>query len=134
MIYIIDDDQNVRDGFLMLLKSAGYECSCFESAEEFLKNYKAGVKDLLILDMHLIGMTGCTLLEKLEEKGMHLPVIVITAFDAPKYRECCKEYGVLAYLRKPVDGEALLDIIKYKLDIQISTHLNISSQSKRSNV
>ncbi len=66
MVYIIDDDQNVRDGFMMLLKSAGYECSCFESAEEFLKNYKPGARDLLILDMHLIGMNGCTFLEKLE--------------------------------------------------------------------
>jgi len=122
MIYIIDDDPNVRDGFTMLLNSAGYECTSFESAEEFLKNYKAGLKDLIILDMNLIGINGCTLLEKLEEMGLHLPVIVITAFDEPKYRECCREYGVLAFLRKPVDGEALLDIIKYNLEIQLSTN------------
>jgi len=122
IIYIIDDDPNVRDGFTMLLNSAGYECTSFESAEEFLKNYKAGLKDLIILDMNLIGINGCTLLEKLEEMGLHLPVIVITAFDEPKYRECCREYGVLAFLRKPVDGEALLDIIKYNLEIQLSTN------------
>jgi len=122
MIYLVDDDVNVRDGFTMLFKSAGYECSCFESAEMFLKQYKARAKDLLILDMHLIGINGCTLLEKLEEMGLHLPVIVITAFDAPKYRDCCREYGVLAYLCKPVDGEALLDIIKYNLEIQLSTN------------
>ncbi|NWG28779.1 MAG: response regulator [Ignavibacteriaceae bacterium] len=134
MIYVVDDDVNVRDGFTMLLNSAGYECTCFESAEKFLMNYKKDARDLLILDMHLIGMSGCTLLEKLKEKGLHLPVIVITAFDEPKYRECCREYGVLAYLRKPVDGEALLDIIKYNLENQISNNFNISSQTKRSNV
>ena len=134
MIYIIDDDQNVRDGFMMLLKSASYECRCFESAEEFFKNYKSGAGDLLILDMHLIGMNGCMLLEKMEKKGLHLPAIVITAFDEPKYRERCKEYGVIAYLRKPVDGEALLDLIRYKIDISRPTNNNISSQSKRSNV
>jgi FixJ family two-component response regulator len=122
MVYIIDDDQHVRDGFTVLLKSAGYECSAFDSAEKFLKGYKAGLNDLIILDMHLIGINGCTLLEKLEEKGLHLPVIVITAFDEPKCRECCREYGVLAFLRKPVDGEALLDIIKYKLESQLSTN------------
>ena len=126
MVYIVDDDQNVRDGFTILLRSSGYECRCFASAEEFLKNYKKQARDLLILDMHLIGINGCTLLEKLEEKGLHLPVIVITAFDEPKYRNCCREYGVLAFLRKPVDGEALLDIIKYNLEIQLSTN-NISS-------
>jgi FixJ family two-component response regulator len=122
MIYIIDDDQHVRDGFTVLLKSAGYECSAYDSAEMFLKYYKTGTNDLIILDMHLIGINGCALLEKLEEKGLHLPIIVITAFDEPKYRECCREYGVLAFLRKPVDGEALLDIIKYNLESQLSTN------------
>jgi FixJ family two-component response regulator len=122
MIYIVDDDPNVRDGFMMLLKSAGYKCNCFESAEEFLKGYKAGLKDLIILDMHLIGMNGCKLLEKMDKKGLHLPVIVITAFDEPKYRDSSREYGVLAFLRKPVDGEALLDIIKYNLENQLSTN------------
>lgn len=134
MVYIVDDDQNVRDGFMMLLKSAGYKCNCFDSAEEFLKNYEAGVADLLILDMNLIGMNGCTLLEKLDKKGLHLPVIVVTGFDQPKYRDCCREYGVVAYLRKPVDGEALIDLIKFKLGAQILTNNNISSQTKRSNV
>jgi len=126
MLYIIDDDKHVRDGFMMLLKSAGYECSFFESAEEFLKNYKSGANDFLILDMHLIGMNGCTLLEKMDKKGLHLPVLAITAYDEPKYRDSCRDYGVLAYLRKPVDGEALLDIIKYNLESQLSTN-NISS-------
>jgi FixJ family two-component response regulator len=132
MVYIIDDNQHVRDGFTVLLKSAGYECSPFDSAEKFLKGYKTGMNDLIILDMHLIGINGCTLLEQLDEKGVHLPVIVITAFDNQKYRESCRKYEVLAYLRKPVDGEALLDLIRYKLDIQIPTNLNISTQSKRS--
>jgi two-component system response regulator FixJ len=134
MIYIIDDDQNVRDGFAILLKSAGYECSSFESAEEFLKNYKTGASDLLILDIHLSGMNGNSLLEYLVKKGLHLPVIIITAYDEQSSREAAKKYGVLAYLRKPVDGEALIDLVKYNLDIQKSNYLNISSQTKRSNV
>lgn len=134
MVYIIDDDQNVRDGFSILLKSSGFKCSSFESAEEFLKNYEPGVKDLLILDMHLIGINGCTLLEKLDRRGLHLPVIVVTGFDEPKYRECSRDYRAIAYLRKPVDGEALIDLIKFKLEAQILTNNNISSQTKRSNV
>jgi two-component system, LuxR family, response regulator FixJ len=134
MVFIIDDDQNVRDGFAMLLKSAGYECSSFESAEEFLKNYKAGANDLLILDIHLSGMNGNSLLEYLVKKGLHLLVIIITAYDEKSSRQAAKNYGALAYLRKPVDSEALIDLVKYHLDIQIPNHNNISSQSKRSNV
>ena len=126
MVYIVDDDQNVRDGFTMLLKSSGYECKCFESAEEFLQSYKIGAGDLLILDMHLNVMNGCTLLEKLNKKGLHLPVIVISAFDEPKYRECCREYGVLAFLRKPVDSSALIDLIRYNLESQLSNNNHLS--------
>lgn len=119
MIYIIDDDRNVRDGFNLLLRSIDYDSTCFECAEDFLKNYKAGTNDLIILDMNLLGMDGCTLLEKMAMEGLHLNVIVVTGFDQPKYRECCKNYGVIAYLRKPVDGEALIDLIKYSIDLKV---------------
>jgi CheY-like chemotaxis protein len=47
-----------------------------------------------------------------------MPVIVVTAFDEPHTREICTSYGVKAYLRKPVDGEALIDLIKYNLPVK----------------
>ena len=126
MVYIVDDDRNVRDGFTILLKSTGYECASYESAEAFLKNYKAGARDLLILDIHLPGMDGNSLLEYLVKKGLHLPVIIVTAYDEQTSRKAAKNYGALAYMRKPVDSEALIDLIKYNLEIQLSTN-NISS-------
>lgn len=132
MIYIIDDDQNVRDGFMILLKSTGFKCSGFESAEEFIKNYQAGANDLLILDIHLNGMNGNTLLEYLVKKGLILPVIIITAYDEQSSREAAKNYGAIAYLRKPVDSAALIDLVKYNIDFQIPSNLKISSQTKRS--
>jgi len=118
MIYIVEDDQSISNGFIMLLKSAGYECSSFVNAEMFLELYNQGLNDLLILDMQLPGMNGCQLLKTLTKRGIHLPVIVITSFDEPKFRQCSRDHGAIAYLRKPVDGEALLDIIQYKLIIQ----------------
>jgi FixJ family two-component response regulator len=120
MIHIIDDDQNVRDAFMMLLKSAKFECSCFESAEEFLKQYKAEASDLLLLDIHLPGMNGLTLLEKLDNRKLHPPVIIVTAYDDQTTRTAAKNYGALAYFRKPVDSEALIDVIKYNLENQSS--------------
>lgn len=113
MIHIIDDDQNVRDGFTLLIKSSGYKCNCFESAEQFLENNQFDLNDLLILDIHLTGMNGCTLLNFLIEKGFNIPVIIITAFDERSTRTAAKNYGALAYLRKPVDSEALIDLIKF---------------------
>jgi FixJ family two-component response regulator len=115
MIYIIDDDKSVRDGFLMLLNSAGFKCCSYKSAEEFLDLDEFGDNDLLLLDMHLTGMNGCDLLDKLTTKKTHLPVIVITAYDEQVSRNCAKKYGALAYLRKPIDSEALIDLIKFKI-------------------
>ena len=70
----------------------------------------------------------------MDKRKLHLPVIIVTAYDDQISRNAAKNYGVLAYLRKPVDSEALIDIIKYNLDIQIPTNKIISSQTKRSNV
>ena len=118
MIYIVEDDQSISNGFMMLLKSAGYECKSFITAEKFLASYHPTLNDLLILDIQLTGMNGCQLLETLAERKLHLPVIVITSIDDPRYRQCSRDYGAIAYLRKPVDGAALLDIIQYRLVIQ----------------
>ena len=119
MINIVDDDQNIRDGYQMLLKSAGYDCNCYESAEKFLKNFNKDRTDLLLLDIHLNGMDGFSLLESLAKRSIHLSVIIITAYDKIENRKLAKKYGALAYLRKPIDSEALLDIIKYNLDSKI---------------
>ena len=113
MIHIIDDDQSVRDGFTMLLKSAGFECDSFEGVEEFLDQCKLNVNDLLILDIHLTGMNGCVLLEHMTKRGLHNPVIIVTAYDELATRKAAKNHGALAYLRKPVDSEALVDLVKF---------------------
>jgi FixJ family two-component response regulator len=115
MIYIIDDDKYVRRGFEVLFKSAGFECTSFGSAEAFLEVVHLSQIDIILLDMHMPGMNGCELLEQLERNKVFLPVIVVTAYDEPASRECAKKYGALAYLRKPVDSEALIDLIKYSM-------------------
>jgi FixJ family two-component response regulator len=117
MVSIIDDDIDVRLGFELLLRSAGYNFASFDSAEAFLEHYQPGVSDLLLLDMHLPGMNGCKLLKYLKKTGIFVPVIVITAHDEPCSRECARDYGALAFLRKPVDGDALLDLIQYTMNI-----------------
>ena len=117
MVYLIDDDKSIRRAFELFLKSAGLPFVSFGTATEFLSatEFKSGQMDTLVLDLNLPGMSGSDLLEKLRTDGIHIPVIVVTAFDNLQGREICRKYGVKAYLRKPVDGEALIDLIKYNL-------------------
>lgn len=128
MIYIIDDDQYVRDGFSLLLKSAGYESKSFESVEEFLQVFNPDENDLLILDINMPGMSGCDLLEILKKKGIHIPVIIVTAYADEKSKQFSRNYGVLAYLRKPIDSAALIDMITYSIQRNSTNQKNISHQ------
>ncbi len=115
MIYIIEDDKSVTSAFELFLESADMEFKSFDSAEEFLSLVQPVVKDMLILDLNLPGMNGCDLLKNFERASLKIPVIVVTAHDDPSSHESCRQYGVKAYLRKPVDGEALIEIIQSQL-------------------
>jgi FixJ family two-component response regulator len=112
VIYIIDDDKYVLRGFQILLQSADLESKIFGGVEEFLERWEHDKNDILILDIHMAGLNGCDLLHYLEEIQLHLNVIVITAYDESESRQLAADYGALAYLTKPVDGELLLDLLK----------------------
>ncbi len=111
MVYLIDDDKSVRRGFELFLKSAGIGYKSFESADSFTSTVDPQLTDTIILDLNLPGTSGCEFLQNLRSKKNDVPVIVVTAFDEPQSQKLCKELGVKAYLRKPVDGEALIDLI-----------------------
>jgi len=115
MIYVVDDDPYVRRGFGMLFRSARLEFKTYQSAEEFLEGFSPKDNDIVVLDMHMPGMNGCDLLRYFSEHEIYVPVIIVTAFDEEVSRDCAKNYGAMAYLRKPVDGEALIDLIKYSI-------------------
>jgi FixJ family two-component response regulator len=115
MIYLIDDDLSVRRGFELFFKSADMEFKSLATADDFLSRFFPVQRDLIILDLSLPGTSGCDLLKKLYDNGIQVPVVVVTSLDDSISRETCQKYGVKAFLRKPVDGEALIDIIKYHL-------------------
>jgi FixJ family two-component response regulator len=115
MVYLIDDDESVRRAFTLFLHSANIDHKTFGNACDFLSVFKEGKKDLLVLDLNLPGMKGIDLLNEIKGMKVPLTVIVVTANDEPNSREYCRHFGVKAYLRKPVDAEALLDIINYNI-------------------
>jgi FixJ family two-component response regulator len=111
VIFIIDDDKYVLRGFQIFLRSAGLDSRVFEGADEFIRSWVPAEDDLLIMDMHMPGVSGCDLLDYLEARNSHVPVIVVTAFDEEESRHRADRYGAVAYLTKPVDSEKLLELI-----------------------
>jgi FixJ family two-component response regulator len=117
MIYLIDDDKSVRRGFESFLESAGMDFKSSGNVEDFISIFKPGQNDLIVLDLNLPGIKGTDLFIKLDEAGQSIPVIVVTSLDDKESHEICRKFGVKAFLRKPLDGEVLLDLIRYNTSL-----------------
>ncbi len=111
MIAVIDDEESVRKAVVRLLRSAGHLAQGFASGSEFLKSGLGDKPDCLMLDLQMPGLSGNEVQRVLNRAGARLPVIVMTANDAPGAREECMREGAVAYLRKPVDVNVMLDAV-----------------------
>jgi FixJ family two-component response regulator len=115
MIYVIDDDESVRKAFKRLLRSVNLEAETFASAEEFLESSKPNRNACIIIDIRMPGLTGFDLQRKLKAQGSRIPIIVISASDDAQVREQARELGAVAFFRKPIDDQALLDAITWAI-------------------
>jgi FixJ family two-component response regulator len=111
-ISIVDDDPSVREALGRLVESVGYDVETFASAWEFLDSSPPGRADCLVLDIHLEGMSGFELQERLAATRAALPIILITAHDDAGTRERSRQAGGPAPLYKPIEEQALLDAIR----------------------
>jgi FixJ family two-component response regulator len=110
-VAVVDDDQSVRRALRRLLRSADLDTEAYGSGGEFLAALSDNVPDCLVLDLQMPDMNGLELHQYLSEKGIRLPVIVITGYDEPGMRARCMAAGVATYLRKPLEDEILLEAI-----------------------
>lgn len=113
VVHIVDDDESVRKGFSRLLRSAGFENRTYESAETFLTEVHNESPGCILMDITMSRMSGLELGLRLKEKGIHFPIIVVSAIDDEEIRQTARELGVRFFLRKPVDDQALLDTIAW---------------------
>ena len=111
LISIVDDDLSVRRALRRLVRSAGYSVETFASAREFLDSLPSGRTACLVLDIHLEGMSGFELQERMATDPAPIPVIFITAQDDAATRERARQTSASAYLRKPFDEQVLLAAI-----------------------
>ena len=107
----MDDEEPIRKALQRLMRSAGLDAISFASGADFLTSLEGSVPDCLILDLHMPGLNGFEVQTRLTQTHQALPVIVITGHDQPEGKTRVLAAGAAAYLRKPVDAEALLDAI-----------------------
>ena len=111
-VYVVEDDTSLRNAVRRLLRSSQYRVVTFDSAEEFYRSDFRKSAGCLLLDIRLPGISGFELLTQLLDSGIRLPVIFMTGQDRAGMEEYAMQLGASAYLRKPVDEEALLGAIR----------------------
>ena len=115
-IYVVDDDEAVRDSLQWLLEGKGYRVRCFDSSKTFLTRYDPREVACLFVDIRMNGMSGLELQDKLIERKSPLPIVFITAHgDVPMAVETMKK-GALDFIQKPFDEEELVGLVERMLD------------------
>lgn len=116
-IAVVEDDKSVRAAIRDLLHSAGLESRSFRTAEDLLRSGVTRRIGCLIVDAHLPGMSGPALRERLLDRGVAIPMVVISADDrrVPRPRAAGPSRHTIAFLSKPFDGRRLLRAVRTAL-------------------
>ncbi|UCC94860.1 MAG: response regulator [Candidatus Omnitrophota bacterium] len=110
-IYVVDDNESVREALCRLLKSAGFEVETFNSAQSFLDSVPRDTQGILILDIRMPDMDGFELQKILNERHSPLHIIFITAHADISDRDHAFAHGADGFLIKPFNEQSLLDLI-----------------------
>jgi FixJ family two-component response regulator len=115
VVFVVDDDDAVRNSLRLLLKSAGFPTTVLASAQDFLANWKDDQPGCLVLDVRMPGVSGLELQEELNRRGAIIPVIFISGHaDVPMAVEAI-QHGAFDFLQKPFGDQDLIDRIQRAL-------------------
>jgi len=115
-VFVVDDDQAMRNSLKWLIESVGMKVEIFASADEFIRNYYPGRAGCLLLDVRMPGMSGLELQEHFLAHQIKIPIIIITGHgDVPMAVRAMKS-GAVDFIEKPFNDELLLESIRNALN------------------
>jgi RNA polymerase sigma factor (sigma-70 family) len=115
-VFIVDDDQEVREAIQLLMESVGVTAVSFASAQAYLEQLDCDRPGCLILDVRMKGMSGLDLQERLAQEPLHPPIIIITGHgDVPMAVRAVKA-GAVDFIEKPFNDQTLLDAVHRAFD------------------
>lgn len=115
LIAVVDDEEPIRKALKRLLRASGMAVEAFPSGAEFLESLASHQPDCVVLDLHMPHTNGFEVQAWLAEHSLALPVVVITGHDSTETRDRAMAGRPVAYLRKPMNDQTLLDAIDLAL-------------------
>lgn len=116
-IYVVDDDEAMRDSMTWLLEGEGYGVACFDSGESFLRAHRDNMSGCIVLDVRMPEMSGLELHEKLDALGSQLPIIFVTGHGDVPMAVGALQRGACDFIEKPFHNEDLLSRIRRALEL-----------------
>ena len=120
LVYVVDDEDQVRDSLGFLLESLQYDCLLYQSGKEFLEVAQALQPGCIFLDYRMSGMGGLQVLAELRRLGVHWPVAAMTGHGDASVGVKFLALGAIDYLEKPFDEDALIRVLQRAFE-QIDT-------------
>jgi FixJ family two-component response regulator len=122
IVSVVEDDEAMRSALTDLLDSAGCQTLAFGSSEEFLNSATGKLSDVVITDIQMAGLDGLGLLNRIRATlRPPVPVIVITALTDERLEHRAVAEGCYAFLRKPVNPETLLGLVRDAVNLPRET-------------
>jgi len=116
VVFVVDDDEDLRDGLSNLLRTVGLQVKGFASATDFLKSKLPDAPSCLVLDVRLPGMSGLDFQSELTKKNIGIPIVFMTAHgDIPMTVRAMKG-GAVEFLPKPFHDQSMLDAVHSALE------------------
>lgn len=120
-VFIVDDDQALRESLGWLLESAGIQFKGYATAQGFLDQYKSDEAGCLLLDVRLPGLSGLDLQEELRRRGIPPPIIIMTGHARVPIAIRALKGGAIDFIQKPFSDEALLKRVQEALELDRRT-------------
>lgn len=119
-VFVVDDDEAVRDSVAELVASVGLHAECHGSAPAFLQAFDPGRGGCLVLDVRMAEMSGLDLQQRLNSCGNRMPIIILTGHGDVSIAVQAMKAGAADFLQKPYRDQALLDAIHLALSLDVA--------------
>jgi RNA polymerase sigma factor (sigma-70 family) len=129
-VFVVDDDEEVRNALQLLFESVGLPVICYASALDYLENFDEKLPGCLVVDIRMPGMSGLDMQEKLAEKPLHPPVIIITGHGDVPMAVRAVQSGAVNFIEKPFRDQILLDSVHRAIEMDAERRGEASRQSE----